>query len=114
METVHSLKHALDDDLIHHGKDTTVFALALYSAEGEYWPFLIAASLLRKGETAVELAKTLRLILDVWHDHPCGEILHGPICTVASDGDSMFCAARHALCTEKKETVNGDLLQERP
>jgi hypothetical protein len=107
METVHTLKCALDNDLAHYGKNAAVFVLAPHSAEGEYWPFPIVTSPLCKGETAVELAKTLHLILDVWHDHPCGKILHGPICAVASDGDSPFPAACQALCTEKEETVPG-------
>ena len=50
-----------------------------------------------KKEKAPESVELIQTLLDAWKDSPDGEKRHGPIWSVASDGDGVRRAAFHTL-----------------
>jgi len=54
-----------------------------------------------KIEKADDLARWMRIVLDVWKSHKFGEKTNGPIWSLASDGDSTYRAAKFKICMEK-------------
>ncbi|KIY66557.1 hypothetical protein CYLTODRAFT_491339 [Cylindrobasidium torrendii FP15055 ss-10] len=106
--TIQILEEALDGKLVHVGKDATVLAVASIADVVHYLPVPVLLSASCKAEVGDGLFRWLRLFLDVWHTHPCGEVLHGPIATVASDGESSFRNARfHLGMSEELDTSTG-------
>jgi hypothetical protein len=92
------------------GKEATVFVIAPVApakATDPYnaVPFLISSTC--KEEKAPELLKILEMIDAGWSKHPFGEKKRGRIWTWADDGDGVYCAAKHALCTAE-DLVNID------
>ncbi|KAI0374930.1 hypothetical protein BV20DRAFT_986923 [Pilatotrama ljubarskyi] len=81
-----------------YGKDGTVAAIAPYAKTDYYTPVPVLLSPSCKHETGEELADWIRTFLDVWRTHPCGELVHGPVWALASDGESSFRRARFVLC----------------
>ncbi|TRM56361.1 hypothetical protein BD626DRAFT_414104, partial [Schizophyllum amplum] len=110
---VDRIANALKQGTVCHGKDGTVIAIAAIADDEHYAPVPILLSPSCKKETGDELAKWLCEVVDVWEEHEYGKRLHGPIRTVASDGESSFRAARFKLCmTESLDTSEplGELL----
>jgi hypothetical protein len=44
----------------------------------------------------------MQVVLDSWATNPQGAALHGPIYTIASDGEASFRLAKHLLCSVKE------------
>ena len=86
------------EERCHYGKDGTVVAVAPYARTDHYTPVPILLSASCKKENGEELAEWLQVLLNTWRDHPMGEHTHGPIWSLASDGESSFRRARFLLC----------------
>lgn len=82
----------------HYGKDATVVAVAPYARKDHYAPVPILVSASCKSESGDQLVHWMRNTIELWHTHPCGERLHGPIGALGSDGESAFRRARFILC----------------
>lgn len=81
---------------IHFAKEATVAGIAAFRSEHyEVMPIFAAGTC--KKEKAPECTDLLQTLLDAWRDSPDGEKRHGPIWSVASDGDGVRRAAFHAL-----------------
>jgi len=91
------------------GSETTVVAIAPYAQDDYYTPVPIVASPSDKTEKALELAKWMQTVLDVWRDHEFGKKVNGPIWALASDGDATYRAAKHIICMVKKVDKNTPL-----
>lgn len=103
-EAIQAIEKALERGDCHIGKDATVVAIASLTDPDDYLPIPVLVSASCKQETADELAHWISVFLEVWRDHPYGEALHGPIVTIASDGESTFRAARFKLAMS--ETID--------
>lgn len=99
VEVVERIQRALfEEESCHLGKDGTVVAIAPVADKEDYSPVCIVLSPSCKKETGEELATWVARVLDAYRDHPCGEEVHGPIWTLATDGEASFRSARFALC----------------
>jgi hypothetical protein len=110
VDDINAIAEALyKTETCHHGKDGIVAAIAPI-AESEYYapaPLLISASC--KRETGQQLTEWLKMFIQVYKDHPDGEKTHGPIRTIASDGEASFRTARFLLCTTQDLDPNSEL-----
>lgn len=79
-----------DDKVSHYGKDGTVIGLTPVTDHENYHiaPLVLSASC--KAETGDALANTLNAFIAAYHGSPDGEARHGPIVTIATDGESSF------------------------
>jgi hypothetical protein len=92
------LSHALyTTPICHHGKDGTVVAIAPVTATEDYFPVPLILSPSCKAETGDQLLQWVVRFLDIYHEHPDGEKRHGPIYTLATDGESSFRTMRYKL-----------------
>ncbi|KAL1726283.1 hypothetical protein EV714DRAFT_276749 [Schizophyllum commune] len=110
---VDRIAEALRERKVCYGKDGTVIAIAPLTDDEHYSPVPILLSPSCKKESGLQLADWLSRVIEVWRTHEYGERLHGPIHTLASDGESSFRVARFQLCmTEEvdKATPVGELL----
>lgn len=81
---------------VHYAKEATVAGIAAFRTE-HYEVMPVFASGTCKQEKAPECAKLIKALLDAWRDSTDGEARHGPIWSVASDGDGVRRAAFHVL-----------------
>ncbi|KAF8181781.1 hypothetical protein BJ912DRAFT_806303, partial [Pholiota molesta] len=81
----------------HHGKDGTVLALAPVTGTKNYYPTPVLLSPSCKKETGDELYDWVVRFLNIYRDHLDGEKKHGPIFTLATDGESSFRSMRYRL-----------------
>lgn len=95
--------------ICHHGKDGTVLAIAVVTDAEHYTPIPLLLSASCKKETGKVLKEWLSLFMDVWHEHPYGQALYGPIQALASDGESSFRLARFELCVSEDIEPDSDL-----
>jgi hypothetical protein len=101
IEVVEAVEKALKDGSCCLGKDGTVVAIAPIADSEHYYPVPLILSPSCKQEKGEALAKWLNTLLKVYKDHPHGEKVHGPIRTIASDGEASFRTARFLLCMTK-------------
>ncbi|KLO07944.1 hypothetical protein SCHPADRAFT_1001296 [Schizopora paradoxa] len=91
-----------DKKRICFGKEATVVAVGSLGRSDHYVPVPIVVSPSCKSERGKELAEWIRVVILAWKTHPMGESSHGPIWSLASDGDSAFRLARSLICTEQE------------
>ncbi|KAF6753827.1 hypothetical protein DFP72DRAFT_1069030 [Ephemerocybe angulata] len=85
---------------------TTVVGIAPYARKDHYTPVPIVVSSSDKTEKGEELVKWIAEVLERWKAHPHGEKVHGPIWSLASDGDSAYRAAKHIYCILEGEEIS--------
>ena len=90
----------------HRGKDATVLGLAPVTDNENYHvtPLILSSSC--KAETGQGLASWVGNLIDEYQEHPDGAQRHGPIYTIATDGESSFRKLRFLLCLT--ETIDKD------
>jgi len=81
---------------IHFAKEATVAGIAAFCADHYEVKPIFAAGTCKK-EKAPACVELIQALLDAWKDSPDGEKRHGPIWSVASDGDGVRRAAFHTL-----------------
>ena len=93
-----SLAEALfaPEPTIHFAREATVAGIAAFRADHYEVKPIFAAGTCKK-EKAPESVELIQTLLDAWKDSPDGEKHHGPIWSVASDGDGVRRAAFHTL-----------------
>ncbi|KAJ7099638.1 hypothetical protein C8R43DRAFT_964190 [Mycena crocata] len=77
-----------------YGSDATVVAIAPYANEKHYTAVPIVVSPTDKTETGADFAEWLQTTLEAWRLDPNGEKIHGPVWSIESDGDNVFCLAK--------------------
>ncbi|EDR04579.1 uncharacterized protein LACBIDRAFT_330513 [Laccaria bicolor S238N-H82] len=109
IQDLHNVAHALDANesdhqLCHYGKDATVLGIAPVTGIENYHvtPLVLASSC--KTEKGEQLALWVANFIETYHKHPDGEARHGPIFTIATDGESSFRKLRFIIGLGK-ETV---------
>ena len=93
----------------HRGKDATVLGLAPVTDMENYHVTPLVLSSSCKSETGEELASWVRGVIENYRQHSDGEERHGPICTLATDGESSFRKLRFLLCLTETLDPNSDL-----
>lgn len=99
---LHKLAEALFAPMptVHYAKEATVAGIAAFRAEQyEVMPMFAAGTC--KKEKAPECVELIQALLDAWRESPDGESRHGPIWSVASDGDGVRRAGFHTLFMKK-------------
>jgi len=105
IKDIKNVANAIDKDKIcHYGKDATVLGIAPVTGKENYHvtPLVLSASC--KTEKGDQLAQWVGNFIQVYRDHPDGEMRHGPICTICTDGESSFRRLRFILGL--KETID--------
>jgi len=94
-ETVHGPKPT-----VHYAKEATVIGIAPFRQDDyDVRPIVISGTC--KTETALGSANMHQMVLDAWRTNPNGEARHGPIWSVASDGDGTRHRAFYLLFMKK-------------
>ena len=97
LNDIHKISESLHEKKCHHGKDGTVIALASITGDENYFPVPLVLSPSCKAETGDQLSIWISHFLDIYRVHPSGEKLHGPIRTLATDGEATFRFLRFLL-----------------
>jgi len=90
MAAVDKVADLLEDDICHMGRKATVAAIASFRTKDYHAkPVLISPTC--KSEKAPEQAEWIKLLIERWRPF---ESTHGPLWSVATDGDTTRRAAR--------------------
>lgn len=96
---VEQLEKALHTDKTScYGKEATVVVIAPASGKDKLGGVPLAVSSSCKSESGSQFASWLREVINAWHTNPCGERIHGPIWTIATDGESSLRVGKYLLC----------------
>ena len=112
-----AVKQAIGKGECHRGKDGTVLAIAPITDLTDYFPVPLILSPSCKTETGDQLVQWVGSFIENYREHPDGEARHGPIHTLATDGESSFRKLRATLglCQPlNRESPIGRLLYELP
>jgi hypothetical protein len=110
VQDLHNVGDALfNAKTCHRGKDATVLGLAPVTDTENYHVTPLVLSSSCKFETGEELASWVRRVIEDYRQHSDGEGRHGPICTLATDGESSFRKLRFILCLTETLDPNSDL-----
>lgn len=99
LQSITSIQDALcqDEPRAHYASEATVVAIGpLRSSNYSAIPLALSGSC--KGETGVRMSLWLREIVHAWRDGISGAALHGPIWSIATDGESTMKTCRFHLC----------------
>lgn len=92
IEDLHNVAKALfgPENICHCGKDATVLGLVPITDKENYHvtPLILSSSC--KAETGQGLASWVEKFIEEYQEHPNGAQCHGPIHTLATDGESSF------------------------
>lgn len=106
-----------ENKFCHHGKDATVLGVAPITATKNYHVTPLVLSSSCKEDSGEALAKWVRNFIKAYQNHPDGEKTHGPIYTLATDGESSFHKLHFILGLQEmvdKKTELGKKLAELP
>ncbi|KAF8155394.1 hypothetical protein B0H34DRAFT_849557 [Crassisporium funariophilum] len=98
-----------DDKKACFGSDATVVAMASYARSDHYRPIPLIVSPSDKTEKGEWLALWIQTLIDEYSVHIYGSIMHGPIFSIGSDGDSSFRKARQIICIKVEIDRNSEL-----
>lgn len=82
------------------GSEATVAVVAPYGRTANYSPTPLVLSPTDKTEKAEGLKEWIQTTVSAWNAHENGAGKHGPIWSIASDGDATFRRVRHDLCNQ--------------
>ncbi|KAJ6552515.1 hypothetical protein B0H10DRAFT_2242119 [Mycena sp. CBHHK59/15] len=101
LESVRNTVKAVRDGRVHIGKEFSVAAFSRH-AETDYGakPVLFMPTC-KKGSWQ-SAAQLLQKLVEAWKLSPYGEAMHGPLLSIASDGDGTRRAALYLVCMHKK------------
>jgi len=101
-QSITSVREALDQDKprAHYASEATVVAIGPFRSSN-YSAIPLALSGSCKGETGDGMALWLKDVIHTWRDEPSGAATHGPIWSIATDGESTMKACRFRLCVSQ-------------
>jgi hypothetical protein len=107
---VQAVAKAVRDGRVHVGKEFSVAAISRHAPKdyGAKPVFLMPTCKHSSWQTA---AMNLQMLVAGWKLSPYGEVMHGPLAAIASDGDPNRTAALHLICMERGVKA-GDPLHE--
>ncbi|KAJ6586736.1 hypothetical protein B0H10DRAFT_2334874 [Mycena sp. CBHHK59/15] len=96
---VQAVAKAVRDGRVHVGKELSVAAISRHAPKdyGAKPVFLMPTCKHSSWQTA---AMNLQMLVTGWKLSPYGEVMHGPLAAIASDGDPNRTAALHLICME--------------
>jgi hypothetical protein len=120
VEAVENIRNALFNEedptkKVCFGSDATVVAIAPYARDGHHNPIPLVLSPSDKTEKWSALKSWVEEFLRNYSAHEFGEDLTGPLWSIASDGDAVYCRAKHEICSTTRldpETELGGILDQ--
>ena len=99
LQSITSIQDALGQDKphAHYASEATVVAISPFQPSN-YSAIPLALSGSCKAETGDEMAAWLRDVICAWRDGHSGAALHGPIWSIATDGESIMKTCLFRLC----------------
>ncbi|KAJ6626243.1 hypothetical protein B0H10DRAFT_1942079 [Mycena sp. CBHHK59/15] len=96
-QTVQAAVGAVREGKVHISHETSVGAISCLSETGYgARPVFMGPSC--KTGTWKDCLRTMEIVLEIWKRSLHGERLHGPILSIASDGDAKRCLALFTMC----------------
>lgn len=92
----------------HYASEATVVAVAPFQ-NTSYFAVPIALSGSCKGETGDGMAVWLQEVIRAWRENEDGEMAHGPLWSVATDGESTMRSCRFQLCMSQELSPSNPL-----
>ena len=110
LQSITSVQAALDQDKprVHYSSEATVVAIGPFRSSN-YSAIPLALSGSCKGETGDGMALWLREVIRAWREEPSGAAAHGPIWSVATDGESTMKTCRFRLCMSQTLSDSDDI-----
>ena len=110
LQSIMSIQAALsgDEPHAHYASEATVVAIGPFQSSN-YSAIPLALSGSCKAETGDVMAEWLQNVINAWRDESSGATLHGPIWSVATDGESTMRRCRYRLCMSQPLS-NSDLI----
>lgn len=98
-QSITLIQDALDQDepRVHYASEATVGAIGPFRPSN-YSAIPLALSGSCKAETGDRMALWLQDVVHAWNDEPSGAAAHGPIWSIATDGESTMKTCRFRLC----------------
>ncbi|KAF8155859.1 hypothetical protein B0H34DRAFT_675971 [Crassisporium funariophilum] len=117
IQDLDNLANALEKDMTHRGKDSTVLGLAPISMDENYFvsPLVLSGSC--KSETGNDILIWIMTFVQCYYSSPHGRMRHGDLTNIATDSKSSFQKLRFLFgCTEDLdcESKLGELLYQLP
>jgi len=99
LQSITSIQDALSQDKprAHYASEATVVAIGPFRSSN-YSAIPLALSGSCKAETGDRMSQWLRVVIHAWRDEYSGAALHGPIWSIATDGESTMKTCRFHLC----------------
>ncbi|KAJ6553902.1 hypothetical protein B0H10DRAFT_1848509 [Mycena sp. CBHHK59/15] len=99
---------AVREGKVHISHETSVGAISHLSENGYgAWPVFMGPSC-KTGDWK-DCLRTMEIVLEAWKRSVYGEQLHGPMLSVASDGDAKRCLALFMMCMHTEITEGNPL-----
>lgn len=92
----------------HYASEATVVAIAPFQ-DTSYFAVPIALSGSCKGETGEGMATWLRDVIGAWEKNKDGQRMHGPLWSIATDGESTMRSCRFQLCMSQELSPSNPL-----
>jgi hypothetical protein len=108
LEIIRAVAHAVREGKVHVGQEVFVAAFAR-NDETDYGAKPVLLMPTCKQGSFRDSALVIEMLRQAWKISPCGEALHGPIWSIASDGDPKRRPALYQHCMVR-EIVEGDPL----
>ncbi|KAG8680232.1 hypothetical protein FRC09_018382, partial [Ceratobasidium sp. 395] len=97
LESLEAIRKALEAGTCHLAKEATVVALAPFGSE-DYSARVVLMSGTCKTESDMSHYELLKLVIEAWNSSPHGAVTHGPLWSLATDGEGRRRRAIHYYC----------------
>ncbi|KAJ6586611.1 hypothetical protein B0H10DRAFT_2335394 [Mycena sp. CBHHK59/15] len=107
-QTVEAAVAAVQEGKVHISHETSVGAISRLSENGYGARPVFMGPSCKTGDWK-DCLRTMEIVLEAWKCSVYGEQLHGPILSVASDGDAKCCLALFMMCIHTEITEGNPL-----
>ncbi|KAG8697896.1 hypothetical protein FRC08_006250 [Ceratobasidium sp. 394] len=109
---IQAVQASLESSACHHAREATVVAIAGFGKEAiDYSACVVLVSGTCKTESERDGFQLIHTVIESWKVSPQGEAMHGPIASLATDGDPTRRRAFHAYCTTQQLSPSSPLYE---
>lgn len=96
---IRAIQSSLDDGKCHRAREATVVAIAGFGKDSvDYHARVVLVSGTCKTESEVAGYQLISRVINAWKTSPQGEAMHGPLASIATDGDPTRRRALYRYC----------------